>query len=192
MILNNFINIMPNLFGTLSPDNVYLIDTTGEKAEGSSQYLSGYATQILQKSSLTAIGIVDVCYTTHLIVENSTASTSNLVFGFGNGTTAPTPEDYKFSGDNIIMLTEATSLTNSKELVKGMAIYSATVRNTADTPVTLSEMALAGTYRYSSNAGCTLLTRDVFSPITLASGEAKIFTLTIDFTKAAGTNVQVA
>ena len=183
---------MPNLFGVLSSDNVYLIDTTGEKAEGSGQYLSGFLTAILQKTSLTDIGILTTCYTTHLIVNNNTAGSCDLVFGFGNGTTAPTPEDYKFSGDNIITVEKATSLSNSKSLVKGMAIYSATVKNTADTNVTLSEIALAGTYRYNINAGCVLLTRDVFSPITLAPGEAKIFTLTIDFTKAAGTNIQVA
>lgn len=107
----------------------------------------------------------------------------------GTGETLPTVEDYKLSGEQITDLTYQGrhTLNDNNSLT-----YSILVTNNKEQPVTIKEVCLAiCTSAVSASSGAAaLLTRDVLAtPVTLNTGDSKIFSITIDFRSLTDTTV---
>lgn len=107
----------------------------------------------------------------------------------GTGDTPPTVEDYKLSGEITTGLTYQgqPTLNDNNSLT-----YSILVTNNTEQPVTIKEVCLAiGTGNTAQEKGAAaLLTRDVLAtPVTLNTGDSKIFSITIDFRSLTDTTV---
>lgn len=107
---------------------------------------------------------------------NASAGTSSRwAFGFGTGTTPPTIDDYKFSGD----LVTPTLVTPSGTAHNGSngSIFAMVVINQTQEAMTINEIGLFRT----AKSGCVMLTRDVLpQPVVLQPGESKGFQIYID------------
>lgn len=107
--------------------------------------------------------------------NSNTATTSGWAFGFGTGTTPPTIDDYKFSGD----LVTPTLVPNSGTAHNGSngSIFAMVVINQTQEAMTINEIGL---FR-AVPTGCVMLTRDVLpQPVVLQPGESKGFQIYID------------
>lgn len=99
----------------------------------------------------------------------------------GNGTTPPTADDYKLSGNLIGGLTQQNksifACSNDRLEIGGQVV------NTNSTAVTVTEVAFGIYLGYSNflQNGTYLITRDVISPVTIQPNDVKIFTVTIDY-----------
>lgn len=111
-----------------------------------------------------------------MYTDNSiSSSASQWAFGFGTGTTPPTIDDYKFSGD----LVTPTFVTSSGTAHNGSngSIFAMVVINQTQEAMTINEIGLFRAHSY----GCVMLTRDVFpQPVVLQPGESKGFQIYID------------
>lgn len=107
---------------------------------------------------------------------NSSSSKSSLwAFGFGTGTTPPTIDDYKFSGD----LVTPTFVPGSGTAHNGSngSIFAVVVINQTQEAMTINEIGLFRT----SLSCCVMFTRDVLpQPVVLQPGESKGFQIYID------------
>lgn len=106
----------------------------------------------------------------------------------GTGNVTPTIDDYKLSGELITSLIsqgQGTSANNNS------ITFSAIATNNTESPVTIKEIGLGGYVESSGTFQCVfLLTRDVLpTPITLNTGDSKIFSITIDFRSLTDTTV---
>lgn len=100
---------------------------------------------------------------------------------FGNGTTPPTEDDYKLSGDIVTGYT--SSGTASTEIVGSQIIQEAvyTLTNTSSSDITISEVGYVGRTS-SSTAHYFLLDRTLLdSPVTIPAGGVGQVTYTITF-----------
>lgn len=108
--------------------------------------------------------------------NSSTAKASQWAFGFGTGTTPPTIDDYKFSGD----LVTPTFVPASGTAYNGSngSIFAMAVINPTQEAMTINEIGL---FRNLDSTGCVMLTRDVLpQPVVLQPGESKGFQIYID------------
>lgn len=104
-----------------------------------------------------------------------TGAASDWAFGFGTGTTPPTIDDYKFSGD----LVTPTFVPSSGTAYNGSngSIFAMVVINQTQEAMTINEIGL---FR-GIQSGCVMLTRDVLpQPVVLQPGESKGFQIYID------------
>lgn len=107
--------------------------------------------------------------------NSNTANSSQWAFGFGTGTTPPTIDDYKFSGD----LVTPTLVPSSGTAHNGSngSIFAMVVINQKQEAMTINEIGLFRT----AQLGCVMLTRDVLpQPVVLQPGESKGFQIYID------------
>lgn len=107
--------------------------------------------------------------------NSSSNNSSRWAFGFGTGTTPPTIDDYKFSGD-LVTPTYVTASGNAYNGSNG-SIFAMVVINRTQKAMTINEIGL---FR-SIQSGCVMLTRDVLpQPVVLQPGESKGFQIYID------------
>lgn len=128
------------------------------------------STLLRMGSSSTLTEVIDsTVYTTN----SNSGSTSQWAFGFGTGTTPPTIDDYKFSGD----LVTPTCVSGYTYDGSDGSIFTMVVTNPTEEAMTINEIGL---FRKVS-VGCVMLTRDVFpQPVVLQPGESKGFQIYID------------
>ena len=108
--------------------------------------------------------------------NSASAGTSQWALGFGTGTTPPTIDDYKFSGD----LVTPTVVSSSGTAHNGSdgSIFAMVVINKTQEAMTINEIGL---FRRAQTYGCVMLTRDVLpQPVVLLPGESKGFQIYID------------
>lgn len=132
-----------------------------------------------------AIGLLVINPSTvlnNVIDSNAYASNSynaraaQWALGFGTGTTPPTIDDYKFSGD----LVTPTVVPGSGTAYNGSdgSIFAMVVINQTQEAMTINEIGL---FRKAQTYGCVMLTRDVLpQPVVLQPGESKGFQIYID------------
>lgn len=136
-------------------------------------YLSMYNSTILELCKVINNGSY---------MEGSSTNGANRVSGviFGNGTTAPTVDDYKLSGDAVTGLSSSNvTYTTSSESVNGTkqltVVY--TISNTTGAAITIGEIGLlqyVGTAASSSGSSTyrsVLIERTVLEePVTIPAG----------------------
>lgn len=97
-------------------------------------------------------------------------------FGFGDGTTPPTVDDYKLSGNLVV----PSVILNSGSVSNGSngCTWQMIVINNGTDPITINEIGL---FIQQNLCGCVMLTRDVLpETVTLNAGESKGFQIYID------------
>lgn len=103
-------------------------------------------------------------------------STAYWYFIFGDGTTPPTIDDYKLSGD-IVVPTMVSGTASASSGSNGIT-FQMTVINNTETPMTIGEIGICNVI---SSGGCVMLTRDVLlQPVVLQAGASKGFQIFID------------
>lgn len=163
MLLKNFGALLATAL-----TNTYLTEgvkcTTGELP---------IATSLLRMGPSGSLG--EVIDSNVYTVNSNTTKSSRWAFGFGTGTTPPTIDDYKFSGD----LVTPTFVSASGVAHNGSdgSIFTMVVNNQTQEAMTINEIGLFIT----AQSGCVMLTRDVFpQPVVLQPGESKGFQIYID------------
>ncbi len=139
--------------------------TTGKLPEATSLLEMG------PNSSLTFVIDSDV-----YAANSYNTGSARWAFGFGTGTTPPTIDDYKFSGD----LVTPTCVSSSGTAYNGSngSIFAMAVINQTQEAMTINEIGL---FRSVNSHGCVMLTRDVLpQPVVLQPGESKGFQIYID------------
>lgn len=132
------------------------------------------ATSLLRMGSLSSLNsVID----STVYAANSYSSVSNQwAFGFGTGTTPPTIDDYKFSGDLVtptVVPASGTAYNGSNGSILAMV-----VTNETQEAMTINEIGL---FLRVASYGCVMLTRDVLpQPVVLQPGESKGFQIYID------------
>lgn len=165
MLLKNFGALLPT---TLS--NVLLQEgvkcTTGEFP----------ANNGLKRLPQTPNSINDILSTTTYEANQSGSGSSTLTFGFGDGTTPPTIDDYKFSGSLVTPSIGGNFGTISAG--SNGVTYQLVVQNRTESAMTIKEIGL---FVQISGTGCVMLTRDVLpEPVVLEAGASKGFEIFID------------
>lgn len=126
--------------------------------------------------SMEPIGNLSEVIDSNVYTANSySAKASQWALGFGTGTTPPTIDDYKFSGD----LVTPTLVSGSGTAHNGSngSIWAMVVTNQTQEAMTINEIGLFRKNQYS----CVMLTRDVLpQPVVLQPGESKGFQIYID------------
>lgn len=109
-------------------------------------------------------------------INQSGSVAATWAFGFGDGTTPPTIDDYKFSG-NLVVPTIITSSGTASNGSNG-STWQMTVTNETGNPITIGEIGL---FINATSSGCVMLTRDVLTePVVLEAGASKGFQIFID------------
>lgn len=140
--------------------------TTGEFPTGGN--LKGLPSQL----GLLSFIISSATY----ISNQNDSSSATWAFGFGDGTTPPTIDDYKFSGNLVVPTIVAGSGTASNG--SNGSTWQMTVINNTENPMTIGEIGL---FISASSSGCVMLTRDVLTePVVLQAGASKGFQIFID------------
>lgn len=122
-------------------------------------------------SSITSI-ISSGVYTSNL----SQSGNSQWAFGFGNGTTPPTVDDYKFSGE--LVVPSLVSGSGSSSNGSNGATFQMSVINNTDSAMTINEIGL---FIQQTLCGCVMLTHDILpEPVVLEPGASKGFEIFID------------
>lgn len=100
----------------------------------------------------------------------------------GDGTTAPTPQDYAMESIVSSLTNISTSHTGggqSNYSVNNQLVYTRVYKNNTASPITISEAGLYITYTFGQTTNSYLLTRDVFTPVTIQPEESYTVTVTI-------------
>lgn len=189
MLLNNFRRVLVNTISTnLSLSQIKgmtgEVKTTGGKVYNpSSQNYKD--TPLINGLSSNC----DIC-TSGTNYNSTSIPTGNFNFlgcqiYLGTGNVTPTIDDYKLSGE---LVTGLTSQEQSTTANNNSITFSAIATNNTESPVTIKEIGLGG---YYNDPACVfLLTRDVLAtPVTLNTGDSKIFSITIDFRSLTDTTV---
>lgn len=165
MLLKNFGALLAT---TLS--NLYLQDgikcTTGEFP----------ANNGLKRIPQTPNSISEILSTTTYEANQGGSGSGAYTVGFGDGTTPPTIDDYKFSGS----LVTASIGGNFGTINAGSngTTYQVVVTNKTESVITIKEIGL---FMQVSGNGCVMLTRDVLpEPVVLEVGASKGFEIFID------------
>lgn len=165
MLLNNFGAILAN---ALADDSL----TEGIKCTTGNLPVANNLRQApTSRSALSSV----IDSTTYAKNENGSSS-GQWAFGFGDGTTPPTIEDYKFSGN----LVEPTIVGGSGSTSNGSngATFQVAVINNTESAMTINEIGLFSSLK---NYACVMLTRDVLpEPVVLEPGASKGFQIFID------------
>lgn len=165
MLLKNFGAILANAL-TDDPLTEGIKCTTGE--------LPASANIKNMPSTVSALNTVVKSAT--YIANSSTAMNAAWAFIFGDGTTQPTIDDYKLSGD--IVEPDTVSGTGSASNGTNGATFQMTVINNTESAMTINEIGLC---TQVVNSGCLMLTHDVLpEPVVLEAGGSKGFQIYID------------
>lgn len=168
MILRNFINrfYYPN---TGSSEYQVLKSTGGytDVTAYNSDYIRGTSDATFDND----------CKTTQAVMNYPTKPLNRISIVVGSGDVAPTYDDYKMGNPlNLSTVTQSYS-TNG-----GVMTFVKTFKNDSGSEVTVREVGLFGTP--DNRACCVVLTRTVLSsPVTIANGETKTFTVVVDWNK---------
>ena len=162
MLLKNFGALLAN---ALADDSITegIKCTTGE--------LPASTTLKTMPSSRTSMGrtVNTAAYT----ANSASGGNASWAFGFGDGTTPPTIDDYKFSGTLVEPSRASTSTSNGSN----GATFQMVAINQTEEAMTIKEIGLFS----SSTAGCVMVTRDVLpEPVVLEPGASKGFQIYID------------
>lgn len=168
MILRNFINRF--YFSNMNSRANSVLKSTG----GHTDVTAYYREYINGTSNAT---FDNDCPTTSTTVGNAQRPLNKISIVIGSGDVAPTYDDYKMGNPlNLSTVTQSYS-TNG-----GVMTFVKTFKNDSGSEVTVKEVGLFGTPDDYSN--CVVLTRTVLSsPVTIANGETKTFTVVVDWNK---------
>ena len=189
MLLNNFRRVLVN---TIS-EGLALSQTLG--MTGEMKTTGGTVHNPSSQSHINTPSIIGLNYNCNICINNNdydstSIPASNLIFSgckiyLGTGNVTPTIDDYKLSGELVTGLTTQPQYTIANN---NSITFSAIATNNTESPVTIKEIGLGG---YCKNPFCALLlTRDVLAtPVTLNTGDSKIFSITIDLRSLTDTTV---
>lgn len=165
MLLKNFGAILPTAFGNaILQEGVKC--TTGEFP----------ANNGLKRLPQNPSSISEILATTTYEANQAGSGSGAFVIGFGDGTTPPTIDDYKFSG-NLVTPAIARTLGTISVGSNGTT-FQLVVTNTTESAMTIKEIGL---FMQVSGDGCVMLTRDVLpEPVVLEAGASKGFEIFID------------
>ena len=168
MILRNFIN---RFYYSNMGSNAYpVLKSTG----GYTDVTVRYDNYINGTSNAT---FDNDCPKTSATAGYSNRPLNKISIVVGSGDVAPTYDDYKMGNPlNLSTVTQSYS-TNG-----GVMTFVKTFKNDSGSEVTVKEVGLFGNpYDYPN---CVVLTRTVLSsPVTIANGETKTFTVVVDWNK---------
>ena len=189
MLLNNFRRVLVN---TIS-DRLNLTQTLGMTREMKTTggTVHNPTTQgAIDTPSLGGLNSYCNICTSDRNYNSTSIPTSSITFSgceiyLGTGNVTPTIDDYKLSGELVTGLTTQPQYTIANN---NSITFSAIATNNTESPVTIKEIGLGG---YCKNPFCALLlTRDVLAtPVTLNTGDSKIFSITIDLRSLTDTTV---
>ena len=163
MILRNFINRF--YYSNMGSSQYRVLKSTGGHDNVTvvySEYIRGTSTATFNNNSADS---------------NSPYPLNRISIVVGSGDVAPTYDDYKMGNPlNLSTVTQSYSTEN------GVMTFVKTFKNDSGSEVTVKEVGLFGTpdvYNF-----CVVLTRTVLSsPVTIANGETKTFTVVVDWNK---------
>ena len=164
MLLKNFGALLaPALTNTTLKEGVKC--TTGELPK---------ATGLLKMGPYAILS--DVIDSAVYAANTRSTYTSKWAFGFGTGTTPPTIDDYKFSGDLVTpSIIQSSGVASNGS--NGSLFQMAVINNTQEA-MTINEIGL---FSKIDTFGCVMLTRDVLpQPVVLQPGESKGFEIYIN------------
>ena len=163
MILRNFINRF--YYSNINANSNRVLKSTGGHNNVTvvyNEFISGTSTANFNNNSSDS---------------NSSYPLNKISIVIGSGDVAPTYDDYKMG--NPLNL---STVTQSYSTDGGVMTFVKTFKNDSGSEVTVKEVGLFGTpgiYSY-----CVVLTRTVLSsPVTIANGETKTFTVVVDWNK---------
>lgn len=167
MFTNNFYKIMTStLRGDGALSGVQAVDYTGTRRNLYCYYSRAYS---------------GMGFWTKMKTIYTSLNTASPCVCFGDGTTPPSKDDYKLSG-NIISTITAT-VTQNTTSDEGVTVHSAVynVSNTGSEPITITEIGMFGYWYYNSSGSSTyLLERTVLdTPVTIPAGGIGQVTYTI-------------
>ena len=168
MILRNFINrfYYPNIGG----NQWAVLKSTG----GYTDVTAYYNNYISETSTAT---FNNNCPTVKTYTGSNIRPLDHISIVVGSGDVAPTYDDYKMGNP-----LDLSTVTQSYSTNGGVMTFVKTFKNDSGSEVTVKEVGLFGT---PENYGCcVVLTRTVLSsPVTIANGETKTFTVVVDWNK---------
>lgn len=168
MILRNFINRF--YYPNVSRDQCRVLKSTGgydDVATGRDTYIYGTSKAAFNNN----------CPTVEAESGNRTSLLALISIVVGSGDVAPTYDDYKMGNPlNLSTVTQSYSTDGA------VMTFVKTFKNDSGSEVTVKEVGLFGT---PDNCDCcVVLTRTVLSsPVTIANGEIKTFTVIVDWNK---------
>lgn len=190
MLLNNFRRVLVNTISALLGLNE-IDGMTGEvKTTGGAVYEPIALSYMVAPQMSGLNSVCNIC-TGNEIYDSTSIPSSRFSFSgceiyLGTGNVTPTIGDYKLSGELITGLTSQDQRTTANN---NSITFSAIATNNTESPVTIKEIGLGG-YDTGSTACVVLLTRDVLpTPVTLNTGDSKLFSITIDFRSLTDTTV---
>ena len=168
MILRNFINRF--YYTNMGSTQYRVLKSTGGYDDVTAQY-SEYI-----RGTSTATFDND-CPTAATAIGYSSRPLNKISIVVGSGDVAPTYDDYKMGNPlNLSTVTQSYSTNN------GVMTFVKTFKNDSGSEVTVKEVGLFGTP--DDYNCCVVLTRTVLSsPVTIANGETKTFTVVVDWNK---------
>ena len=168
MILRNFINRF--YFPNVGSNDYRVLKSTG----GYNDVTAYYNEYIRGTSNAT---FDNDCPTTRTAMNYTTKPLNKISIVIGSGDVAPTYDDYKM-GNPLNLSTVTQSYTTNG----GVMTFVKTFKNDSGSEVTVKEVGLFGTP--DDYNCCVVLTRTVLSsPVTIANGETKTFTVVVDWNK---------
>ena len=182
MIMPNFIHVF-NAYTSQSWINMICKDITGKIEKRS--YDSGNSTSIGRYADAAWKMAATGDYTPETFYNGS------MIF-VGNGTTAPTVDDYKleslieYSATGLHMESKALAYNENADHYKTNRIMTVVLNNKSESDITVSEMGwFIAVPKYidieaSSEYHRLMLAREVFEPVTIKPGEVRAFTMSIE------------
>lgn len=191
MLLNNFRRVLVNTISN-SLNLSQIEGMTGEiKTTGGTVYKPSSQTYIDYPQISGLSSNCNIC-TSGTNYDSTSIPTGNFNFQgseiyLGTGNVTPTIDDYKLSGELVTGLTSQQENTTANN---NSITFSAIATNNTESPVTIKEIGLGGSYTGSTTPLVVLLTRDVLAtPVTLNTGDSKTFSITIDLRSLTDTTV---
>ena len=165
MLLKNFGALLPTAFvNAMLQEGVKC--TTGEFP----------ANNGLRRLPQNQNSISEILATTTYEANQGGSVSGTFTFGFGDGTTPPTIDDYKFSGS---LVTPAIGGSFGTITIGcNGTTFQIVVMNRTESAMTIKEIGL---FMQVGGNGCVMLTRDVLpEPVVLETGASKGFEIFID------------
>lgn len=182
MIMPNFIHVF-NAYTSQNWINILCKDITGQIAK------SAY-----ESDNYTAIG--EYANASWKMASTGDFTPENFYNGsmlfVGNGTTAPTTDDYtlesliEYSAEGLHMESKSLAYNENVEHYKTNRIMTVVLKNKSNTNITVSEIGwfLAVPKFYGTEEGSDyfriMMAREVFEPVTIKPGEVRAFTMAIE------------
>ena len=171
MILKNFAiaHAASQLYYSASPSDLIMTNGSVDEQSSGAIYLS-------EPSSGAG-------YVNEIAESNYGSSRNGCYFiALGGGTTQPTLNDYAI--ETVLDTSKLDYKNMDASRTGGLVNVTCTITNTADVDFTFSECAIVSCQSGQSDTTArpkSLLTRDVFSPVTIGAGKSKTITIAIDF-----------